>query len=112
MGFEAYYLRGVDEMFIIALFIILSVVFYIYYKVSILRTKDSLLQKYTNAKSRVCFGSFLIFFAINQYLAYQQKFVLIISLIFFVLGIMQAVDGYKEAKHYRNEWRRLYPEGN
>ncbi|HLR53326.1 MAG TPA: YtpI family protein [Pseudogracilibacillus sp.] len=96
-------------MFIVAILILLAAVFYIYYKVSILRTKDSLLQKYTNAKSRICLGSFLFFFAINQYLAYQQKFVLIISLIFFVLGIMQIVDGWKEAKHYRSEWRRLYP---
>lgn len=99
-------------MFVIALLIMLTVVFYIYYKVSILRTKDSLLQKYTNAKSRICLGGFLFFFAINQYLAYQQKFVLIISLIFFVLGIMQVVDGWKEAKHYRKEWRRLYPSEN
>src|SRR5699024_10559833 len=85
--FLFYNLEGVYEMFIVTILILLTSVFYIYYKVSILRTKDSLLQKYTNAKSRICLGSFLFFFAINQYLAYQQKFVLIISLIFFVLGI-------------------------
>jgi len=97
-------------MFIIALFIIFSVVLYIYYKVSILKTKDSLSQKYINAKARICLGSFLIFYSINQYLAYQTKFILMISLIFFVLGSLQLVDGYKEAKHYKNEWRRLHPE--
>lgn len=97
-------------MLIIALFIVFSIVLYIYYKVSILKTKDSLSQKYINAKSRVCLGGFLIFFAINQYLAYQTKFILIVSLIFLVLGALQSIDGFKEAKHYKNEWRKLHPE--
>lgn len=97
-------------MVIFAILIVLSIVMYVYYKVTILRTKDSLSQKYINAKAKICLGSFLIFFAINQYIAYQVKFVLVISLIFFVLGIMQIVDGFKRAKHYKGEWNRLHPE--
>lgn len=97
-------------MLIFAFFIIISIVLYIYYKVAILKTKEILIQKYYNAKARIFLGSFLIFFGINQYIAIQMKLVLIISIIFFILGIMQVVDGYKQAKHYRNEWRRLNPE--
>lgn len=97
-------------MLIIALCIMISVVMYIYYKVAILKTKDSLSQKYINAKSRICLGCFLIFFAINQYLAYQLKFILIISIIFIFLGTLQLIDGFKEARHYKNEWRRLHAE--
>src|SRR5699024_10891368 len=97
-------------MVIIAILIVLSIVMYVYYKVTILKTKDSLSLKYINAKTKMCLGSFLIVFAINQYIAYQVKFVLIISLIFFVLGIMQIVDGIKRAKHYKGEWNRLHPE--
>src|SRR5699024_5314592 len=97
-------------MVIIAILIVLSIVMYVYYKVTILKTKDSLSQKYINAKAKICLGSFLIFFAINQYLSYQVKFVLIISLIFIVLGGMQLIDGIKRAKHYKGEWRRLHPE--
>lgn len=97
-------------MFIIAVLIAISIVMYIYYKVSILKTKDTLSQKYINGKAKICLGGFLIFFGINQYMAYQVKFVLIISIIFIALGILQAVDGYKRAKHYRSEWRRLHPE--
>ncbi len=96
-------------MFIIALFIMLSIVLYIYYKVSILKTKDGLSQKYINAKARICLGSFLIFFGINQYIAYQTKLVLLISIVFVVLGALQATDGFKEAKHYKKEWQRLHP---
>lgn len=97
-------------MLIFAFLIVISIVMYIYYKVAILKTKDTLMQKYQNAKARIFLGIFLISFGINQYIAYQVKFILIISIIFFILGIMQLIDGYKQAKHYRNEWRRLHPD--
>lgn len=94
-------------MFIFPVIIILSVVFYIYYKVSILRTKDGLTQHYMNAKSRICLGVFLIAMAITQYVALQTKIALFICLVFFVLGILQAVYGFNAARHYRSEWKRL-----
>ncbi len=97
-------------MFIFAVLIVISIVMYIYYKVAILKTKDTLVQKYQNAKARIFLGIFLISFAINQYLAAQMKVILIISIIFIFLGVLQLIDGYKQAKHYRNEWRRLHPE--
>lgn len=97
-------------MFIFAIFITISVVMYLYYKVAILKTKEILTQKYYNAMARIFLGTFLISFAINQYIAYQIKVVLVISIIFLFLGIMQLVDGFKQAKHYRSEWRRLNAE--
>jgi len=95
-------------LFLFAILIVFSIIFYIYYKVAILRTKDSLTQKYFNAKSRICLGVFLISIGINQYLANQVKFVLIISIIFLILGGIQAVYGFNEAKHYRKEWKRIH----
>ncbi len=97
-------------MFIFAILIMISIVLYVYYKVAILKTKDKLSQKYINAKSRIFLGTFLIFFGINQYIAYQTKIVLFISIVFLILGSMQMIDGFKEAKHYRNEWKRLNPD--
>ncbi len=97
-------------MVFFAFMIAASIVMYIYYKVSILRIKDELTQKYTNAKARIFLGSFILFFGINQYLAYQTKIILFISLVFAILGSIQIVSGFKEANHYRNEWKRLYPD--
>src|SRR5699024_3925689 len=97
-------------MVIIAILIVLSIVMYVYDKVTILKTKHSLSQKYINAQAKMCLGCFLIFFAINQYIAYQVIFLLFIIVIFFVLGIMQIVDGFKRARHYKGEWNRLHPE--
>lgn len=82
---------------------------YIYYKVAILKTKESLVQRYYNAKARIFLGLLLISVGINQYVAHQVRLILFISIIFFILGIMQIIYGYREAKHYRNEWKRLNP---
>lgn len=100
---------SVNAMIIFPIAIVISVVLYIYYKVSILRTKDELTQVYFNSKSKICLGSFISFFGINQYIFYQTKLALFIGLIFVILGIMQIIRGFKEAKHYRKEWRKLNP---
>ncbi|SET44889.1 YtpI-like protein [Oceanobacillus limi] len=96
-------------MIIFPILIVLSAVLYIYYKVAILKTKDGLTQAYFNAKSRICLGSFLLLFGINQYVFYGTKISLFIGIVFIIIGGMQAVRGFKETKHYRREWRRLNP---
>lgn len=94
-------------MLIFAIIIVISIVFYIYYKVAILRTNDRLTQVYFNARARFFLGSFIFSFGVNQYIAYQTKFILFISIVFVFLGILQMVYGFKEARHYRNEWKKL-----
>lgn len=96
-------------MLIFAFIIIISIVMYMYYKVTILRTKDELVQKHTNAKARIALGAFILSFGINQYIAFQTKLILFISIVFVLLGTLQIVYGFKEAKHYRNEYQRLHP---
>ncbi|HLR75131.1 MAG TPA: YtpI family protein [Virgibacillus sp.] len=96
-------------MLIFALIIVISVVLYIYYKVAILKSTDRLTQEYFNAKSRLCLGSFIIAFGINQYILYQTRLTLFIGIIFIILGGLQLNVGFKEARHYRKEWRRLNP---
>ncbi|WP_099158754.1 YtpI family protein [Virgibacillus ndiopensis] len=97
-------------MVIIPIIITLSLVLYVYYKVAILRSKDKLTQSYFNAKSRICLGSFVFFFAINQYIFYETKLSLFIGIVLLILGAMQLNLGFKETKHYRNEWKRLNPD--
>jgi len=96
-------------MVIFPIVIVISIVLYIYYKVAILRTKDSLSQHYFNAKARICLGTFILFFGMNQYLFYQTKISLFIAIIFALLGILQLNRGIKETIHYRKEWQRLNP---
>lgn len=95
---------------IFPIIIVLSVVFYIYYKVAILKTKDDLKKAYFNAKSHICLGSLVLFYGINQYIFYETKFSLFVGIVFVVIGGMQLNFGWKETKHYRKEWRRLNPQ--
>ncbi|WP_040979765.1 YtpI family protein [Oceanobacillus jeddahense] len=97
-------------MVIFPIIIIVSAVFYIYYKVAILKEKNTLTQKYFNGRARSCLGAFLIAFAINQYTLYLTQLSLFIGLAIFALGLMQLIRGFKEARHYQKEWRRLYPQ--
>lgn len=94
-------------MLIFALIIVVSVVFYIYNKVAILRSNDRLTQEYYQAKSRISLGSFIIAFGINQYLLYQTRLTLFIGIIFLLLGIMQLHVGIRDARFFRKEYRRL-----
>lgn len=94
-------------MLVVAILIMISIVLYIYYKVSILRTKDQLSQVYFNAKARICLGSFILFFGVNQYLQYGTRLSLFIGILFLFFGGLHINRGFKEAKHYRKEWKRL-----
>ncbi|MUV39331.1 hypothetical protein JNUCC1_03207 [Lentibacillus sp. JNUCC-1] len=94
-------------MIIFPIVIILSAVLYVYYKVAILRSKDRLTQAYFNAKSRICLGVFVAFFGINSYLLFQDRVTLFVAIVFLILGMMQLLRGFKESKHYRNEWKKL-----
>lgn len=96
-------------MVIFPIIIIISLVLYVYYKVAILKSRDTLTQAYFNAKSHICLGSFVFFFGINQYLAYQTKVSLFIGIVFLILGGIQLSTGLKETKHYQKEWKRLNP---
>lgn len=96
-------------MIIFTIVMVISIALYVYYKVAIVKSKDILVQKYYNGKSRVCLGTFILFFGVNQYFFYNSTISLIIGLIFIALGAMQGYRGYKETKHYRGEWRRLNP---
>jgi|SRR5699024_6329243 len=96
-------------MIILSIIMFIAVGLYVYYKVAILKSKDILTQKYYNGKARICLGVFVLFFAINQYIAYQSTLSLVIGIIFTILAVMQIWRGTGEARHYRSEYRRLNP---
>ncbi|WP_028783446.1 YtpI family protein [Thalassobacillus devorans] len=93
-------------MLIFSTLILVSLILYIYYKVNITRTRDRLTQLYFNGKARICLGSFVFFFGINQYLFYETKLSLYIGLVFLVLGGMQMYFGFKSSRYYKNAYRQ------
>ncbi|QDP40853.1 YtpI family protein [Radiobacillus deserti] len=94
-------------MIIFPIIIVLSFVLYIYYKVAIIRTNEPLFQHYYQSKSKICLGSFVFFFGINQYLFYQTRFSLLIGILFLFIGGLQAWDGIKRTRFYRDQAQHL-----
>ncbi|TGB04068.1 YtpI family protein [Halobacillus salinus] len=93
-------------MILFPILILLCLVLYIYYKVMVTRTKESLTQVYLNSKSKIFLGGFIFFWGINQYLFYETKLSLLIGIVFVLLGAFQARTGWKATKHYRNEFQK------
>ncbi|MDL4840674.1 YtpI family protein [Aquibacillus rhizosphaerae] len=90
-------------MVIFPIVIVISLILYVYYKVAIIRSDDLLQQAFLNSKARIFLGTFISFFGINQYLFYQTRFSLYVTIVFVFLGAIQMYGGFKRVVHYRNE---------
>lgn len=83
---------------LIIIFIIVSFVFYIYYKIKHVRSKLPMTKKYVGGKSRMMLGFFVLFFGINT-LFINDKFVsYMIAGLFIIVGAISIYDGFR---HYR-----------
>ena len=85
--------------FIFVFFIVVSFVFYFYYKTKQFRSTLPIRKKWYTAKAGLALGVFYIAFACNATIVYQTLVGYIIAAIFFVLGMGLAVNNYKRARH-------------
>lgn len=93
-------------MFILPVIVIVSIVFYIYYKVAILKTEEIIVQLYYNGRARMALGSFILSAGISLYIVYQSKLSLFVASVFLLLGLMQFIRGFNESRHYQREYQR------
>ncbi len=91
---------------IFPIIILISFVLYLYYKVMVWKTKDSLQQEYLNSRSKIFMGIFIFFFGINQYLFYETRLSLFIGILFLIIGVFQFRYGIKATRHYQNEYQK------
>lgn len=87
-------------MLVFVLLIIVSFVFYFYYKTKQFRATLPIRKKWYGATAALCLGAFMLFFGINQLFIFQTAVTYIIAGIFIVLGLAMMVTNYKAAKHY------------
>ncbi|UOR14070.1 YtpI family protein [Halobacillus amylolyticus] len=93
-------------MIIFPTIILIAFLFYIYYKVMLVKSRDPLQQAYMNSKAKTFLGIFVFFFGINQYLYYETRLSLFIGIVFLVLGALQFRLGVKSTRHYRSEYSK------
>lgn len=85
---------------IFVLLIVLSFVFYIFYKIKYVRSKRPAERKWLSAKSSIALGLFVALFGINQLFLFQTTITYIVGAIFIVMGSLSVWGGIKAYKFY------------
>jgi len=86
--------------FIFVFVIIVSFVFYFYFKTKQFRSRLPIAKKWYKSKANIGFGSFILFFALNQAYLFPGLYTFIIVTILVILGIYVIVENIKKARHY------------
>ncbi|MEH7885969.1 YtpI family protein [Bacillus sp. JJ1609] len=85
---------------IFVLLIVLSFVFYIFYKIKYVRSKRPAEKKWLSAKSSIALGLFVGLFGLNQVFLFQTTLTYIVAVIFIIIGSMSVWSGVKAYKFY------------
>lgn len=87
--------------FILVFLIIVSIVFYLYYKTKQFRTNLPIHSNWYKSLASTSLGVLVAAFGLNQMLLFQTTVTYIIAALFILLGGALAIYNYKAAKHYR-----------
>ncbi|HLU22527.1 YtpI family protein [Lederbergia graminis] len=80
--------------------IVLSLSFYVFYKIKYVRSKRPMEKRMLNGKSSLALGIFVAFFGINQLFLYDTTTTYIIAAIFIILGSFSAWVGFRTYRHH------------
>ncbi|WP_050181129.1 YtpI family protein [Domibacillus robiginosus] len=86
--------------FFLVVFIVLSFMFYLFYKVQYVRSRRPVEKKWLSAKSSMALGFFVGMFGVNTLLIQQTTTAYIIAAIFILYGFASMAAGFKMYKHY------------
>ena len=87
-------------MLVFPIFIILSLAFYVFYKIKSVRTHLPMEKKWISGKSSIALGTFVAFFGINQLFLFQSTVTYIVAAVFILMGSISLIGGYKMYKFY------------
>ncbi|KKB43293.1 YtpI family protein [Bacillus thermotolerans] len=97
---------------IFAFIIILSFVFYIFYKVQYVRSRRPMEKKWLSAKSSIALGLFVSVFGLNTLFIQQTIVSYIIAAVFILIGGASVWAGIKAYRHFLPYARREAEELN
>ncbi len=84
---------------ILVVFIVLSISFYVFYKIKQVRSNRPMEKKWLSSKASIALGLFVFLYGINQLFLYHTTSTYIIAAIFIFLGGTSIWGGYKSYKH-------------
>ncbi|GAE28101.1 hypothetical protein JCM9140_4295 [Halalkalibacter wakoensis JCM 9140] len=85
---------------LLTIIIIISAVFFLYNKIRMWRSQESLLKRIYQTKSSLSLGFFLTAFGVNLLTFNRSVIDLVVGAIFAILGIANIVYGYRASRHY------------
>jgi succinate-acetate transporter protein len=85
---------------IIVTLIIISLAFYLFYKVKYFQSKRPIQKSWLSAKSSIALGLFVVFFGINTIFIHPSTVSYIVAAAFLLVGGGSIWAGYRAYKHY------------
>ncbi|RDI44261.1 YtpI family protein [Falsibacillus pallidus] len=80
--------------------IVLSLSFYIYYKVKYVRSSLPMERKTLSGKSSIALGLFVGLFGVNQLFLYHSTTTYIVAALFIIVGALSIWAGFKSYRFY------------
>lgn len=87
-------------MIVLVSLIVLSFLFYLFYKMKQYRSHLYAERKWLAAKANIALGFFIFLFGVNQLFIFNTTITYIIAAIFIALGCINIVGGYRLFKFY------------
>lgn len=85
---------------LLAVLIVISLAFYLFYKIKYVRSNLPAEKKWLSSKSGIALGLFVFLFGINQLFLYHTTVTYIIAAIFILIGGLSSWSGMKAYKYY------------
>lgn len=85
---------------ILALLVVITVVFYLYFKTKQFRTNLPIRKKWYAGRAGVSLGVLLVLFGINQIILYHTVLTYVICAILIVFGFFVFISYSKRVRHY------------
>lgn len=85
---------------VFVIIIVLSIVFYLFYKVKYFRTQRPAEKKWISSKSSIALGLFVAVFGVNQLFVHLTPVSITVSTIFILVGVINVWAGIKQYKYY------------
>ncbi|MDX8359303.1 YtpI family protein [Cytobacillus sp. IB215316] len=85
---------------VFVIFIVLSISFYLFYKIKYFRTKRPIERQWISSKSSIALGTFVLLFAINQLILFPTTITFIVGTILILFGGGSIWAGYRAYKYF------------
>lgn len=84
----------------LAVLIVVSLMFYLFYKTKYFRTQRPMEKRWLSGKSSIALGLFVALFGINQFFVHISTVTIIVGGVFILIGSASVYNGFRQYKHF------------